>query len=45
MRYYGCPTKLLEFLSEGVIKTGINHDSIFWCLFSGTTAGVDFKGR
>lgn len=29
MRYYGCKTKLLDFLSEGVMETGINHGSIF----------------
>jgi len=29
MRYYGCKTKLLDFLSEGVTKTGINHGSVF----------------
>ena len=38
MRYYGCKTKLLDFLSECVAKTGINHGSIFCDLFSGTTA-------
>ncbi len=37
MRYYGCKTKLLDFLSEGVEKTGINHGSVFCDLFSGTT--------
>lgn len=37
MRYYGCKTKLLDFLSEGVAKTGINHGSVFCDLFSGTT--------
>lgn len=37
MRYYGCKTKLLDFLSEGVAKTGINHNSVFCDLFSGTT--------
>jgi len=37
MRYYGCKTKLLDFLSEGVTKTGINHGSVFCDLFSGTT--------
>lgn len=45
MRYYGCKTKLLDFLSEGVTKTGINHYSIFCDLFSGTAAVVNFKGR
>ena len=37
MRYYGCKTKLLDFLSDGVAKTGINHGSVFCDLFSGTT--------
>jgi len=37
MRYYGCKSKLLDFLSKGVVKTGINHGSIFCDLFSGTT--------
>lgn len=37
MRYYGCKTKLLDFLSEGVTKTGINHGAVFCDLFSGTT--------
>ena len=45
MRYYGCPTKLLDFLSEGVTKTGINHGSIFCDLFSRATGIVNFKGR
>lgn len=42
MRYYGCKTKLLNFLSEGVTETGINHGSIFCDLFSGTTAVAKF---
>lgn len=37
MRYYGCKSKLLDFLSEGVAKTGINSGAIFCDLFSGTT--------
>lgn len=37
MRYYGCKNKLLDFLDEGVAKTGINHGSVFCDLFSGTT--------
>lgn len=37
MRYYGCKTKLIDFLSKGVAKTGINHGSVFCDLFSGTT--------
>lgn len=43
MRYYGCNTKLLDFLSEGVMETGINHGSIFCDLFAGTAVGVYFK--
>jgi adenine-specific DNA methylase len=42
MRYYGCKTKLLDFLSEGVTKTGINHGSVFCDLFSGTAAVAKF---
>jgi len=38
MRYYGSKSKLLDFLSEAVIKTGINSGAIFCDLFSGTTA-------
>ena len=37
MRYYGCKNRLLDFLEEGVAKTGINHGSSFCDLFSGTT--------
>lgn len=37
MRYYGCKNKLLDFIDEAVVKTGINHGSIFCDLFSGTT--------
>jgi len=37
MRYYGCKTKLLDFIEMGVEKTGINHGSIFCDLFTGTT--------
>ncbi len=37
MRYYGCKNRLLDFLEEGVAKTGINHGSTFLDLFSGTT--------
>ena len=37
MRYYGCKERLLDFLSEGVSKTGINSGAIFCDLFSGTT--------
>ena len=38
MRYYGGKSKLLEFLSAGVSKTGINHGSVFCDLFTGTTS-------
>lgn len=38
MRYYGCKAKLLDFLSDAVVKTGINHGSVFCDLFAGTTA-------
>jgi len=37
---YGCPTKLLDFLSEGVTETDINHGSVFCDFFSGTTSVV-----
>ena len=37
MRYYGCKRKLLDFISEGVTRTGINGGSVFCDLFSGTT--------
>ncbi len=37
MRYYGCKNRLLDFIEEGVEKTGINHGSSFCDLFSGTT--------
>jgi len=36
MRYYGSKRKLLDFISEAVSTTGINHGSIFCDLFSGT---------
>ena len=37
MRYYGCKSRLLDFISEVATKTGINHGSVFCDLFSGTT--------
>ena len=37
MRYYGCKTKLLDFISKAISDTGINHGSVFCDLFSGTT--------
>jgi len=37
MRYYGCKERLLNFISDAVAKTGINHGSVFCVLFSGTT--------
>jgi len=46
MRYYGCKNKLLDFLSEGVDKTGMKGRAIFCDLFSGTTAvAKHFKQR
>jgi adenine-specific DNA methylase len=46
MRYYGCKNRLLDFLEEGVEKTGINHGSSFCDLFSGTTTVAQhFKKR
>ncbi len=42
MRYYGGKRKLLEFISEGVAKTGINSGAIFCDLFSGTTVVSKF---
>lgn len=42
MRYYGCKSKLLDFLDEGVTKTGLNHGSIFCDLFSGTTVVAQY---
>ena len=38
MRYYGCKERLLDFIEQGVEKTGINHGSVFCDLFSGTTS-------
>ncbi len=44
MRYYGNKTKLLPFIEKVVKKTGINVNSTFVDLFSGTSAvGKHFK--
>jgi adenine-specific DNA-methyltransferase len=44
MRYYGCKTKLLSYIEEVVIGLPLKKDSIFFDLFSGTTAvGQHFK--
>jgi len=45
MRYYGCKTKLLDFISKAVSKTGINGSSIFCDLFSGTTIVAKYFKR
>lgn len=45
MRYYGCKTKLLDFISKAVSKTGINGSSIFCDLFSGTTVVAKYFKR
>ena len=37
MRYYGCKSKLLDFISECAARTDINHGSVFCDLFAGTT--------
>lgn len=42
MRYYGCKERLLDFIEKGVVKTGINHGSVFCDLFSGTTSVSKF---
>jgi len=44
MRYYGCKTKLLSYIEEVVTGLPLKKDSIFFDLFSGTTAvGQHFK--
>jgi len=44
MRYYGCKTKLLDYIEEAVSKLNLKDDSIFFDIFSGTTAvGHHFK--
>jgi adenine-specific DNA methylase len=44
MRYYGCKTKLLDYIEEAVSKLNLKEGSIFFDIFSGTTAvGQHFK--
>lgn len=42
MRYYGCKNRLLDFLEDGVEKTGISHGAKFCDLFSGTTVVAQY---
>ena len=44
MRYYGCKTKLLNYIEDVVTTLPIKNDSTFFDIFSGTTAvGHHFK--
>lgn len=44
MRYYGCKTKLLDYIEEVVSILPIKKDGVFFDIFSGTTAvGHHFK--
>lgn len=44
MRYYGCKTKLLDYIEKVVISLPVQKNAIFFDLFSGTTAvGQHFK--
>jgi len=44
MRYYGCKTKLLDYIEEVVADLPLKKGSVFFDLFSGTTAvGQHFK--
>src|SRR3989344_2503024 len=44
MRYYGCKTKLLDYIESVVISLPVKKGAIFFDLFSGTTAvGQHFK--
>jgi adenine-specific DNA-methyltransferase len=46
MRYYGCKTKLLDFIGETVGSLNLKKGSTFLDMFSGTTAvGQYFKKR
>lgn len=46
MRYYGCKTKLLDFIGEAVESLKLEKGSTFFDMFSGTTAvGQYFKKR
>ncbi|MES2213340.1 MAG: DNA adenine methylase [Patescibacteria group bacterium] len=44
MRYYGCKTKLLDYIEDVVTTLPVKEGAIFFDLFSGTTAvGQHFK--
>ena len=44
MRYYGCKTKLLDYIEEVVTTLPLKKGSVFFDIFSGTTAvGHHFK--
>jgi len=44
MRYYGCKTKLLDYIEEVAITLPVKKGAIFFDIFSGTTAvGRHFK--
>jgi len=44
MRYYGCKTKLLDYIEEVATKLPVKEGAIFFDIFSGTTAvGKHFK--
>lgn len=46
MRYYGCKTKLLDFIGEAVESLNLEKGSTFFDMFSGTTAvGQYFKKK
>jgi adenine-specific DNA-methyltransferase len=46
MRYYGCKTKLLDFIGEAVESLNLAKGSTFFDMFSGTTAvGQYFKRK
>lgn len=46
MRYYGCKTKLLDFIGETVESLNLKKGSTFFDMFSGTTAvGQYFKKK
>ncbi|MBU4536510.1 DNA adenine methylase, partial [Patescibacteria group bacterium] len=44
MRYYGCKTKLLDYIEEVVKSLPVKKEEVFFDIFSGTTAvGHHFK--
>ncbi len=44
MRYYGCKTKLLDYIENVVMSLNLDSNSIFFDLFSGTSqVGKRFK--